>query len=111
MIALIRRERIGFMELVPVVAEVLADEARGSGRKLGERAPSGGGLRYGKPPVVSAAGAVWWARGRVVNSYGLTEATIDSTCYEGMPGDGNGDIDADSRGRLASHWRERVLMC
>ena len=97
LIALIRRERIGFMELVPVVAEVLADELERQGENLASVRILAVGSDTVSHRLYRRLARLVGARGRVVNSYGLTEATIDSTCYEGLPGDGNGDSDADSR--------------
>jgi amino acid adenylation domain-containing protein len=81
--ALMTRERVDFVELVPAVAENLM-------RHLEE---SGGSLDGVK---LIAVGSDQWHAGqherlrrlagpsaRVVNSYGLTEATIDSTFFEG----------------------------
>ncbi len=80
---LIVRERIEFAEFVPAVAEPLVDFLERTGRRLG-------------PLKLVAVGSDLWRCGaherfrqvlggtaRVVNSYGLTEATIDSTFFEG----------------------------
>jgi amino acid adenylation domain-containing protein len=79
----IDRERIGFVELVPAVADGLIRELEQNRRALES-------LR------LIAVGSDQWHSGqhqrlrrclgpgtRVVNSYGLTEATIDSTYFEG----------------------------
>ncbi|MEO6809431.1 MAG: amino acid adenylation domain-containing protein, partial [Isosphaeraceae bacterium] len=81
--AFIERERIEFSELVPVVAESLIRSVEAKGETLDT-------LR------LIAVGSDQWRAGqhqrlrklvgptaRVVNSYGLTEATIDSTYFEG----------------------------
>ncbi len=97
LIALIRREGIGFMELVPVVAEVLADELERRGDSLASVRILAVGSDTVSQRLYRRLARLVGSRGRVVNSYGLTEATIDSTCYEGMPGDGDVDRDAESR--------------
>ncbi len=80
---LIERERIECLELVPALAEPLAAHCEQTGRDLG-------GLRLLAVGSDSLRGGLYARlrklvghRGRVVNSYGLTEATIDSTYFEG----------------------------
>ena len=87
---LIDRERIEFAEFVPATASSLMDELERGGRTLES-------LR------LVAVGSDTWHLGehrrlrrlvgpttRVVNSYGLTEATIDTTFFEGdLPGAGD----------------------
>ncbi len=80
---LIDRERVEFAEFVPAVVEALMGHLEESGRRL-------------DTPRLIAVGSDVWRVGqhrrllgavgpstRVVNSYGLTEATIDSTFFEG----------------------------
>ncbi|QEH34734.1 Tyrocidine synthase 3 [Aquisphaera giovannonii] len=80
---LIRRERIDCLELVPAVAEALARQLQAEGRGLdGIRLLAvGSDMLRGRlyRTLVELIGP----EGRVVNSYGLTEATIDSTYFEG----------------------------
>ncbi len=84
LLGLIERERIDAAEFVPAVAQALIDHAERFGPN---------GLRRLKLAVV---GSDAWRAGRhermrrlcapdalVVNSYGLTEATIDSTYFDG----------------------------
>ena len=85
---LIRRERIECLELVPALAERPGDPSRA------DKAKTWAAVR------LLAVGSDTFARrlyrrlcrlvgpgGRVVNSYGLTEATIDSTYFGGLPTD------------------------
>ena len=93
MVALIRREQIEFMELVPVVAELLADELERQGEQLSGVRILAVGSDTVSLRLYERLGGLVGPRGRVVNSYGLTETTIDSTCFEGSPGDGDGAAD------------------
>ncbi len=84
---LIRRERIECVELVPAIADALAAHLEEQGEHLaGIRLMAVGsdtlrGRLYGRLCRLVGPG------GRVVNSYGLTETTIDSTCFAGSPED------------------------
>ena len=81
--ALIERERIECMELVPALAEPLAAHCEQAGRDLGGLrllAVGSDSLRSG---LYTRLRKLVGHCGRVVNSYGLTEATIDSTYFEG----------------------------
>ena len=80
---LIRRERIECLELVPVLAEALATHLEHEGKTLD-------GIRL----LAVGSDTVRWRLyrrlsrlvgpgGRVVNSYGLTETTIDNTFFGG----------------------------
>jgi amino acid adenylation domain-containing protein len=80
---LINRERIECLELVPALAEPLAAYCEQTGGSLA-------GLRLLALGSDSLRGALYkrlrrllGPSGRVVNSYGLTETTIDSTYFEG----------------------------
>ena len=83
LVALMLRERVGCAELVPPVAEALAGELERQGGDLPDLrllAVGSDTLRaglYGRLRRRLGAGC------RVVNSYGLTEATIDSSFFEG----------------------------
>jgi thioesterase domain-containing protein/acyl carrier protein len=88
---LIRRERIECLELVPALANALATHLERQGEDLcGIRllAVGSDALRarlYRRLRRLIGPG------GRVVNSYGLTEATIDSTYFGGPPEDLDGE--------------------
>ncbi len=82
---LITRERIECLELVPVLAEALATHLEHEGKTLD-------GIRL----LAVGSDTVRWRLyrrlsrlvgpgGRVVNSYGLTETTIDNTYFSGPP--------------------------
>jgi amino acid adenylation domain-containing protein len=80
---LIEREQIACVELVPALAEPLASHCERTDRNLA-------GLRLLAVGSDSLRAGLYWRlrtlvgpSGRVVNSYGLTEATIDSTYFEG----------------------------
>src|SRR5262249_4685286 len=88
---LIARERGEFAEFVPAIVEALTGHLEQSGRRRT-------GMR------LAAVGSDVWRVGqhrrlrtlvgpsaRVVNSYGLTEATIDSTWFEDDPADAPDD--------------------
>ena len=80
---LIERERIECVELVPALAEPLAvhcEQARADLCGLRLLAVGSDSLRGG---LYARLRKLVGHRGRVVNSYGLTEATIDSTYFEG----------------------------
>jgi amino acid adenylation domain-containing protein len=79
---LIEREQIECVELVPALAEPLAAHCERSGRNLA-------GLRLLAVGSDSLPAGLYrrlrtlvGPRGRVINSYGLTEASIDSTYFE-----------------------------
>ncbi len=84
---LIRRERIECVELVPAVADALATHLEREGEDL-----SGVQLlAVGSDTVHRRLYCRLWRlvgpAGRVVNSYGLTEATIDSSYFSAAPAD------------------------
>src|SRR5581483_4995037 len=80
--ALMRRERVDFAEFVPAVATMLSEHVE----------EIGGSLDFMRVIVVSSEGwrtdkhelyqRVCGPRTRLINAYGLTEATIDSTYFE-----------------------------
>jgi len=82
---LIRRERIECLELVPALADVLAAHLERQGEDLG-------GIRLLAVGSDTLRGRLYrrlrrlvGPGGRAVNSYGLTEATIDSTYFGELP--------------------------
>jgi amino acid adenylation domain-containing protein len=89
---LIRRERIECLELVPAVADMLAthveqlaDQSLDGIRLLAVGSDTVRGRLYRRLRRLVGAG------GRVVNSYGLSEATIDSTCFDASRDETEGD--------------------
>jgi amino acid adenylation domain-containing protein len=92
MASLIRRERIECLELVPAVAEPLASHLERMDEDLTGLRLLAVGSDTVRGGLYSRLRRLVGRRGRVVNSYGVTEATIDSTCFEGelegAPGDG-----------------------
>lgn len=78
----LRRHRIDFVELVPALAEVLAEELERSGDTAGLPmrilAVGSDSVRMG---LLRRLGRLMGRGARVVNSYGLTETTVDSACY------------------------------
>ena len=102
---LIRRERIECLELVPALADALAAHLERQGEDLE-------GVRL----LAVGSDTVRWRLyrrlsrlvgpgGRVVNSYGLTETTIDSTYFGGPPENMRGRTD---RSRSAGRCPARV---
>src|SRR5205085_2471905 len=84
---LIRREQVEVAEFVPAVARPLMDHLEATGQTLD-------GMK-----LVAVGSDVWFVseyrrlralcgpRTRVINSYGLTEATVDSLYFEGATDD------------------------
>ena len=84
---LMERERVEFVELVPAIAEGLIGQLERSGRRLDALRLIAVGSDVWRLGQHRRLGQVAGASTRVVNSYGLTEATIDSTWFEGdIPG-------------------------
>ncbi|MGP0067607.1 MAG: amino acid adenylation domain-containing protein [Isosphaeraceae bacterium] len=82
---LIHRERIECLELVPALADALAAHLEGQDQDLA-------GIRLLAVGSDTLRGGLYQRLcrlvgpgGRVVNSYGLTETTIDSTCFANTP--------------------------
>jgi amino acid adenylation domain-containing protein len=84
---LIRRERIECLELVPALADVLAAELERRGEDLGGVRLLAVGSDTLRGQLFRRLFRLVGPGGRVVNSYGLTEATIDSTYFGGRPDD------------------------
>jgi amino acid adenylation domain-containing protein len=106
---LIRRQRIDCLELVPVLANALATHLEGQGQDLdGVRLLAVGSdtLRGG---LYRRLRRLVGPGGRVVNSYGLTEATIDSTYFGGPPADLEGEDGPVPIGRPFPGTRTYVL--
>jgi amino acid adenylation domain-containing protein len=80
--ALLRDERIDCVELVPAVAEALASELERTGGTLAPLRLLVVGSDTLQSDLFVRLCRLAGPAGRVVNSYGLTEATIDSTYYE-----------------------------
>jgi amino acid adenylation domain-containing protein len=107
----IRDKRIDSVELVPALADQLASH-------LGEQGGDLAGLRLLAVGSDTLRAELYYRLrrllqpdGRLVNSYGLTEATIDSTYFEGpldfAPGDGPVPIGRPMPGTRASVVDER----
>ncbi len=82
---LIRRERIECLELVPAVAEALAAQIEGQGQDLTGIRLMAVGSDTLCTRLYRRLCRLVGPDGRVVNSYGLTETTIDSACFDGSP--------------------------
>jgi amino acid adenylation domain-containing protein len=80
---LIRRERIECLELVPALAEILADHFQRQGENLGSIRLLAVGSDTVRGRLYRRLRKLVGPAGNVVNSYGLTETTIDSTYFGG----------------------------
>ena len=80
---LIRRERIECLELVPALADALATHLERQGEDLGGVRLLAVGSDTLRGRLFRRLCRLVGPGGRVVNSYGLTETTIDSTCFAG----------------------------
>jgi amino acid adenylation domain-containing protein len=80
---LIRRERIDCLELVPALAETLVAHLERSGDCLENVRLFAVGSDHLRADLYSRLRRLAGPGCRVVNSYGLTEATIDSSYFEG----------------------------
>jgi amino acid adenylation domain-containing protein len=83
LVDLIRRERIECLELVPVLAEAMATHLDSRGEDLGGIRLLAVGSDRLHCRLYRQLCRLVGSSGRVVNSYGLTEATIDSTYFGG----------------------------
>ncbi len=88
---LIRRQRIECVELVPAVAELLAGHVEHEGEDLAGIRLLAVGSDMMRGRLYRRLRRLVGAGGRVVNSYGLTEATIDSTYFGGPHDEFEGD--------------------
>ncbi len=80
---LIRRQQVECLELVPALAQALADHLENQGEHLlGVRLLAVGSDTL-RGPLYRRLRRLLGPGARVVNSYGLTEATIDSACFDG----------------------------
>ncbi len=84
---LVQRERIECLELVPALADALATHLERHGEDLGGIRLLAVGSDTVRGPLYRRLCRLMRPGGRVVNSYGLTEATIDSTYFGGLPAD------------------------
>jgi amino acid adenylation domain-containing protein len=80
--ARLREERVDCVELVPAVAEALASELERTGGTLAPLRLLVVGSDTLQSDLFTRLLRLAGPAGRVLNSYGLTEATIDSTYYE-----------------------------
>jgi amino acid adenylation domain-containing protein len=106
---LIRRERIECLELVPALADVLAAHLERQGEDLGGIRLLAVGSDTVRAPLYRRLCRLVGPRGRVVNSYGLTEATIDSTYFGGPPDGLEGEDGPVPIGRPLAGTRAYVL--
>ena len=89
---LFRRERVGCAELVPAAASGLADELGRDGRGLPDLRVLAVGSDLLRGGLYGRLRDLLGPTGRVLNSYGLTEATVDSSYYDGPPPPGDGPV-------------------
>ncbi len=82
---LIRSERIECLELVPAIADALAAHLEGQDRNLADIRLLAVGSDTLRTRLYRRLCRLVGPGGRVVNSYGLTETTIDSTCFADPP--------------------------
>jgi amino acid adenylation domain-containing protein len=106
---LIRRERIGCLELVPALADVLAAHLERQGEDLSEIRLLAVGSDTLRGRLYRRLRRLVTPGGRVVNSYGLTEATIDSTYFAGLAEGFEGEDGSVPIGRPMPGTRTYVL--
>jgi amino acid adenylation domain-containing protein len=82
LVNLMRREHVGCAEVVPVVATVLADELERTGGGLPDLRLLAVGSDTLRLDLYGRLRRLLGPTCRVANSYGLTEATIDSSVFE-----------------------------
>lgn len=80
---LLRIEKVAVAELVPTVLRGLLDQVEGAGQDLSTLRILAGGAEQWYVHEYRRARALVGPGGRVVNSYGVTEATVDNACFEG----------------------------
>ncbi|CAM2064001.1 Amino acid adenylation domain-containing protein [Sulfidibacter corallicola] len=98
--ALMHRESISHAEFVPAVLRQLVQWLADHGERLDfmEMVITGSDLWYGRDH--QALARVSGAHVRLVNSYGLTEASIDSTWFESRPDEADADSAFTASGAL-----------
>jgi amino acid adenylation domain-containing protein len=89
--ALIRRERVECLELVPAVADALATHAEQCAEKLDGIRLFAVGSDTVRSGLCRRLSRLLGPDGLVINSYGLTETTIDSTYFVASHNDIDGD--------------------
>jgi amino acid adenylation domain-containing protein len=104
---LARRERADMAEFVPAVMRALASEARGRGERLDALETLIVASDVWTSAEIDEFRAVAADGARLANSYGVTEATIDSTCA--FLGDGDAGAAAPPIGHPLSHATVYVL--
>ena len=104
---LIQQERIGFADFVPAVLRPLAAYARERGERLNSLRIAVVGSDVWTTAEIEEFQAVFGTTTRLANGYGVTEATIDSTCW--FVGDGEGVPGSPPIGRPLSHTTVYVL--
>ncbi|MFI6306794.1 amino acid adenylation domain-containing protein [Amycolatopsis thailandensis] len=83
LLALMKSERVNCTELVPAVLRALLDHTESTGQDLGfVHLLIGGGEKWHVKEFRLARRLVG-PDNRVVNSYGVTEVTVDNVCFEG----------------------------
>ena len=106
---LIRRERIECLELVPALADALATHLERQGEDLAGIRLLAVGSDTLRRRLYRRLRRLVGPGGRVVNSYGLTEATIDSTYFGGTLEDLEGEDGPVPIGRPFPGTRTYVL--
>jgi len=106
---LIRREGIECAELVPALADALATHLERQGEDLGDIRLLAVGSDTVRGRLYRRLCRLVRPGGRVVNSYGLTEATIDSTYFGGAPEELEGEDSPVPIGRPLPGTRTYVL--
>jgi amino acid adenylation domain-containing protein len=106
---LIRRERIECLELVPALADALATHLEQQGADLRGIRLLAVGSDTVRGPLYRRLCRLVGPGGRVVNSYGLTETTIDSTYFAGTSKDSEGEDGPVPIGRPYPGTRAYVL--
>jgi amino acid adenylation domain-containing protein/FkbM family methyltransferase len=104
---LIRRERIRIADFVPAVLRPLAAYARERGERLDSLRIAIVGSDVWTTAEIEEFQGIFGTATRLANGYGVTEATIDSTCW--FVGDGEGVPGSPPIGRPLSHTTVYLL--
>ncbi len=104
---LARRERVEFAEFVPAVLRPLAALARRRGERLDSFRIAAVGSDVWTTAEIDEFRAVFGSGTVLANSYGITEATIDSTCW--FVGDGESTPGSPPVGRPLAHTTAYLL--